>query len=250
MNMNQIKLRLVTSGAFAIAVGLAASASASGVKISKSKFTYSGVSYFRGKAENVNLASYGEKKTPIGKPNYLAIQGDVARSNLAKVRVKMTGPYSIEWSKFSDSSVNLGINYLTVAGGTAGFSRKAAKSANLKLVKFAIDERPLKTLLNKHAPVARKEMAKEGKDARIVSEVWVVMAASLASDVTSCGTVSGQGTANGIKVELSGSSCTTNKSSITIPKNTTFAYKMHKVKKWSKGKKSIEDMEDDTKGMN
>lgn len=70
------------------------------VKISDSKFVYSGKSYFRGGCEDINLVSYGEKKTPIGKPNYLYVAGEVAASNLAKVDVGVSGPYTIEWEKF------------------------------------------------------------------------------------------------------------------------------------------------------
>ena len=226
------------------------SASAADIKITKSKFVYNGFSYFRAKAENIDLGSYGQKKTPIGQPNYLAVEDEVARANLGRITVKFSPPYDIQWSKYSSSAVNLGIKYINSAGGSASFSRNKAQSANLKLVKMFISEGPLKTLLNKHAGKARKAMASEGNDARIVSEVWIVVEAQMASAISTCGKVAGEGTVNGIKVTLSGSSCGTTKSSVTIPANTTFAYLMHKVKKWSKGKKQILNMEDDRAGLN
>ena len=80
------------------------------VKISDSKFVYSGKSYFRGGCEDVNLVSYGEKKTPINRPNYLYLAGTVPADTLAKVDPDVSGPFPIEWSKFSDTDVNVGIS--------------------------------------------------------------------------------------------------------------------------------------------
>lgn len=234
----------------ALSTLIAATAYAATVKITDGKFVYNGVSYFRGKAENVNLASYGEKKTPIGKTNYLAVQNQVNRDKLDEITIKFSGPYSIDWSKFSNADVDISIKYLTNAGGTAGFSRSAAKSADLKLVKMAIDEGPLKTLLNKHAQGARNYLADEGGDGRIVSEVWIAMEGKIASDVTTCGSVSGKAGADGIEVAIDTKLCKRAKSTVTLPANTTFAYMLHKVKKWNKGKTKVEDLEDDQKGLN
>lgn len=54
------------------------------INITDSKFVYSGKSYFRGSCEDVNLVSYGEKKTPLGKANYLYVAGIVDPANLGK----------------------------------------------------------------------------------------------------------------------------------------------------------------------
>lgn len=233
---------------FVLLVGVGAYAAS--VVITQSKFKYNGAAYFRAKSENINLASYGEKKTPVGKPNYLAVQNDVSRSHLGKVKVKISGPYSIDWARQSNTNVNASIKYVNSAGGTGSFSRNAAKSANLKLVKFSLDEGQLKKLLNNHASGARNYLKGEGKDGRIVSEVWVAMDAKLAENIESCGSVTGTGTGGGFKVSINTRSCRTTTSSVTIPPNTTFAYLMHKVKKWNKKKTRVKDLEDDTKGLN
>lgn len=246
MNTRTMRIMILV----ALSATIAATAYAATVKITDGKFVYNGVSYFRGKAENVNLASYGEKKTPVGKTNYLAVQNQVNRDKLDEVKVKFSGPYTIDWSKYSDADVNISIKYITNAGGTAGFSRSAAKSANLKLVKVWVDEGPLKTLLNKHASGARNYLADEGGDGRIVSEVWIAMEGQIASDVTTCGSIAGKAGADGIQVSIDTKVCTRAKSSVTLPANTTFAYMLHKVKKWSNGKTKVEDLEDDQKGIN
>ncbi|MDZ7360470.1 MAG: hypothetical protein ONB46_07045 [candidate division KSB1 bacterium] len=225
-------------------------AAADDVKITGSAFVYKGIRYFRAKSENVDLGSYGEKKTPLTQANYLAVQNKVKADNLAKINVNISGPYSIDWAKFSSTDVNAGINYLKAGGATAAFSHDAAKKADLKLVKIYINEGPLKTLLNNHADGARNYMADEGDDARIASEIWVAMEAELASQITNDFNITGEASSGGFTVEFSASTSSTKKSTITIPPNTTFAYLLHKVTKWSNNKTKVEDMEDDQQSLN
>jgi hypothetical protein len=223
------------------------------INITDSKFVYSGKSYFRGGCEDINLVSFGEKKTPLGKAPYLYVSGTVTAQKLGKVKVDVSGPYAIEWEKFSDSDVNVGIKYLTVAGGQVGFSRNAAASANLVLMKLSLVSTPLETLLNKYADVARNFLKEEGNDGRIVSDMWVVMEAQLASKVTTGGSVSVSaplGT-SGFTLEVGGSTSSTTSTKVQIPEKTCFAYLLAKVKKWDKidGEWMVEELEDDTKGL-
>jgi len=223
------------------------------IKITDSKFVYSAKSYFRGGCEDVNLVSFGEKKTPLGKAPYLYVAGTVTPQNLGKVNVTVSGPYPIEWEKFSDSDVNVGIKYLTVAGGQVGFSRNAAKSANLVLMKLSLSSNALENLLNKHAHAARNSLKEEGDDARIVSDVWIVMEAQLASKVTTGGNVSVSAPlgASGFTLEVGGSTSSTISTKVQIPEQTCFAYLLNKVKKWDKvsGEWMVKELEDDTKGL-
>ncbi|WP_020503747.1 hypothetical protein [Lamprocystis purpurea] len=198
--------------------------------------------------------SFGKKKTPISSANYLDVAGTVSADNLAKVDISVSGPYSIEWSKFSDTDVNVGIKYLTVAGGQVGFSRNAAKSANLVLMKISLAEIPLKRLLNNHANIARNFLKDEGNDARIVSADWIVMEGELASKITSGVDVSASapvGT-SGFTLNVSTRTSSTVTTKVQIPPQTCFAYMMSKVKKWDKedGNWMVEDLEDDMQGLN
>jgi hypothetical protein len=219
------------------------------IDITKSAFKYEGQSYFRDKAENVRLGSYGDKKSPLGKPNYLSVQGNITSENLGQVSSNIVGPYAIEWENYTDSDVNLAISYITKDGGTAGFDRQTARSAKLKLVKIFFNRGPLTTLLNKHADGARNWLASAGNSGRVVGEVWIVMEATLASEITTNGSLSAEGRVNGFKINLSGSSSSTTRSSITIPANTTFAYLLYKVKDWNKDKTQVEALEDDRVGL-
>ena len=223
------------------------------VKITDSKFVYSGKSYFRGGCEDVNLVSYGEKKTPLGKASYLYMASTVTPANLGKVDVAVSGPYPIEWGKFSDTDVNVGIKYLTAVGGQVAFSRQAAKSASLVLMKLSVGSIALKNLLNHHADTARNWLKDEGNDARIVSDAWIVVEALLASRVTTGGGISVTAPlgASGFTLEVGTSSSSTVVTKVQIPENTCFAYLLSKVKKWDKinGEWKVEELEDDTQGL-
>lgn len=103
--------------------------------------------------------------------SYLAKEGTVSTSNLSKVKVDVSGPFTIDWSKYGSSDVNAGISYLKLVGGKGAFNHNVAKNAHLKLVKFGLGEMPLKNLLNEHANAARNALDEEGNDGRIVSAV-------------------------------------------------------------------------------
>ena len=222
-------------------------------KITKSTFTFGGRSYFRGGSEDLQLGDVGEKKTPLGKPNYLAKTRSVAPDNLGKVTVSVSGPYSIDWSSFSSGQVNASIKYLNAAGAAGSFNHGAAKKYNLKLVKFSLAETPLTNLLNKHAGVARKELDDEGADGRIVSVTFVCMHGEIASQVTRSGSVdvSAPVGGTGLVVGVGGGGSSTSGGTIVLPPGTCFAYGLHKVKKWVKrsGERFVDDMEDDLVGL-
>jgi hypothetical protein len=54
----------------------------------------------------------------------------------------------------------------------------------------------------------------------------------------------------GADLELTASGGTHGSQTVAISAGMTFAYLLHKVKEWNKGKTQIENMEDDRKGMN
>jgi hypothetical protein len=129
----------------------------------------------------------------------------------------------------------------------ATFSYEKVKSANLKLYNLSIDEQPLKDILNKDAITVRNYLADEGDDARIVSEVWVVMEAELADHFDTSGSISAS--VKGVDLNVTAKGGKHGTQTITLSKGATFAYKLHKVKDWNKDKTWIEDMEADYKGF-
>lgn len=225
-------------------------------RVTKHSFVYNGEGYFRDKSENVQMGSYGEKEDKIGAQAALNVVNHVARANLeGKVRCVTTA--TVDWDRQSKVEVEAGgkLKYFVLgASGTATFSYEKAKSGHLKLVKFVIDEGPLKSMLNNEASGARNFLAQEGRDGRIASTVWIVaegeIAESFRTAATSGGRVEAELTsAAQLQLTANHSGSSRGQTSIILEEDTTFAYLMHRVAKWNKDKTRIEELDLDSKGL-
>lgn len=217
--------------------------------ITKHSFKHGSQKYFRGNAHLIELATFGEKKDPIGAKAYIDPEGKVSRKHLSKI-VQEGKPVSIDWSKNSKADVEAN-GPLQVFGlktnAAVSFSFHKAKNAKLKLMNLSISEGPLKRMLNNGATAARNYLADEGKDGRIVSEVWIVMEAELGEQFDTAASISVSQKASNLSVTAKGGKYGSQE--IILSAGSVFAYKLHKVKDWSRGKKQINDMEADYKGM-
>lgn len=219
--------------------------------ITRNVFRHGSMRYFRGDAEDVVLGSYGEKKNPIGAKAFLAVEGRVKRDFLED-RIDYVTTADIDWSRESKADVEATAGLKVFGSGkkaAASFDFEKAKTANLKLAKFRIMERPLKQMLNEDANAARNYLAREGHDGRIVSEVWVLMEGQLASSFATAAGGKISASVAGNDLEVSANVGASGSETITLSPGTTFAYAMHKVKSWNHGKKRIEDMEGDFHGL-
>lgn len=189
------------------------------------------------------------KKTSIGAKAYIDPQNKVQREHLVN-RVNKGKPVAVDWSQTTKAAVEVN-GPVSVFGlnmeAAVAFTYEKIKTANLRLFNLSIDEGPLKTLLNQDANGARNYLADEGNDARIVSEVWVVMEAQLSEQFDTSGSV--KVAAKGADLSVTASGGKYGSQTITLSKGAIFAYKLHKGKDWNKGKTQIEDMEADYKGM-
>ena len=240
----------------ALCAGVSSATAGGEVEIKSNHFKYGGIKYFRAKAENVEIGSYGEKKTPIDSGNYILIQNRITAENVARAKVRIATVATIDWAKESKTDVeaNGGLKYFVASASAAvSGSYSKAKSAKLKLVKLIFDLGPLKNTINDHASGALNYLRGEGGDGRVVHEVWVVMEATLANHFDSATSVTVSGSGSGtvdVKATATASNNTKKTETISIKKGTTFAYAMVKVKKWTSGKKRIEKLEDDLWGIN
>jgi hypothetical protein len=221
--------------------------------LTATKLKVSGFSYFRTEAPNVELGSYGQKKTPLGKSSYLSVSSRIRGDTLAKyAKIRAVTRINVNWSKYSASSVSGGISlkYFKDVGGTGSFSHQKAKSASLDLVKLTIDETPMENTIN-HASGALNFLDDEGGDGRVVAQVWIVMEATLAETFVNATTFEVTGSTSTLPFDVTAKVGTGSAGSqtITISKGTTFAYSLWKVKKWGKKHESVEDLEDDQKGF-
>ena len=222
------------------------------IKITKHYFQFGIHKYFRGNAHELELGHYGQKKDPIGAKAWLAPHDKIKPVHM-KGRVKFNTRTQIAWNEVTSADLDTG-GALTYYGinfsGAKSFSHSHAKSAKLELISLSIDEGPLEDMINADRP-ARKEMADEGNDARIVSEVFMVVEAELAEHFQTYGR-----TTAGVEVkavngdaQLTVSGGVRGTQSIVLSKGTTFAYRLHKITDWNKGKTQVEDVDPDYKGM-
>ncbi|SFI45059.1 hypothetical protein [Jannaschia pohangensis] len=222
-------------------------------KVTKHYFQYGAHKYFRTSAHEVKLLSIGEKKDPIGPKAYLAVSDHIWARHLADERITVTPPVTIDWNNTSsvDFDTAANIRYLGVGVDVSqSLTLARARSAQLKLVSFSLPESAVERILNTEADILRREMADEGRDARVVTEVWVAMEAQLANSMTIGALNTSDISYAGNNVRINVNAGGTNSSVITLGEGTTFAYRLHKVRKWNKGKTRIEDLEDDYVGMN
>lgn len=224
----------------------------SSIKITKHHFQFGAHKYFRDSAHELELGHYGKKHDPLGAKAYLA-PADKIKPVHMKGRVKFNTRARINWREVSKTELQSAAS-LTYYGmqfsGTKTFDHAKAQAAQLELISLSIDERPLLDMINADRQ-ARATMADEGSDARIVSEVWIVVEASLAEFFETHGSQT-----SGVEVEaLNGNAQFTvsggaqGAQSITLSRGTTFAYRLHKVDDWNKNKTRAEGVEDDYKGL-
>jgi hypothetical protein len=226
-------------------------------RVTKHTFVYNGERYFRDKSEDVLMCSYGEKEDPLGTKASLNVTNHVDR-NLLKGKVRYVTTADVEWTRQTRADVETEgrLKYFTAeAAGTATFSYEKAKSGKLKLAKFVIDEGPLKTMLNNEATGAKRFLAQEGQDGRIVSTIWVVVEGRIAESFAAAGTSTGAIEAEvlsaaKLRLSVKGSAGVQGTTSIELEEGTTFAYLMHRVQKWNKDKTRIEELDIDAKGLN
>lgn len=220
-------------------------------RITKYSFENGGMSYFRGNAHLIEVGTYGEKKDPIGAKAYVDPQAKVAAEHLAS-RLKIGSPVKIDWSEVSkvDLEAEGMLKFFSLGKkGAASFTHEQARTAKLELLNFSISEGPLQSMLNTDAGGARGFLADEGDDGRIASEVWVVVSAELGQHFATYASASAGVKAFGSSLDVSVSGGKSGTQTITLSAGTTFAYKLHKVKDWNKGKTQIENLEADYKGM-
>lgn len=207
-------------------------------------FEFENLRYFRENAHLVQLTTYGQKRDPVGSHAHLDPQSKVQSQYVAS-RVKGGTVATIDWSGTDKASVEVegpltffGLNGKVDANGTY----EKVKSANLRLVNFYINEGPLTTMLNQDADGARKYLADEGGDGRIVSEVWVGMEVELADHFGAYAGVSLSAKTAGADLQISVTGGKYGTQTVTVSPNTTVAYRLHKVTNWSNGKTHIDNM--------
>lgn len=222
------------------------------VVVAENHLTYGGIKYFRGNAEEAEIGSMGVKRTPVFGQNYLEVKDQIP---VKKIKVFKSTIVEIDFNKTSKSSFNRNGSVIIKGipvkeSGSVVFER--LKSGLLKLVKFSISNNDMKKAAN-NSPKKIRDLINWGNNARIVNQVFIVMAAKVANrfDNNITGNISVG--VQGIEASVGGSSSTSGTTTVSISKGSCFAYLLLEPvwdAKQKKNKTEIIDFNDDQWGIN
>lgn len=217
------------------------------VVVAENRLTFGGVSYFRGHAEEVEIGSIGEKRTPLTKMNYLEVKD---RIPVPKINVARSTVTEIDFAKTTKASFGATVAAI-IKGVPVKFSGGATfdklRSGELKLVKFSVTTEDMKKAANA-APKALENLIEWGNDARIAHQVFIVMEATLATLFDNNVTVELSAGVSGMEATVNGGSSASGGTKVRIAPGTGFAYLLAKIDWDAKQKKNqtkIVDLDDD-----
>lgn len=217
------------------------------VVVKENHLTFGGVAYFRGHAEEIELGSYGEIRKPFKSADYLEVQDKIV---LDETKIKSPVITEIDFEKTSKTDLKLGVTALIEGvpvklDGSASFQKM--RSGELKLVKFSIDNKDMRDIVNK-LPETLDFMKNLGKDARIAHQVFIVMEAKLANSFVRGVDVKLSAGVDGIEADLGVAWSADGKTKVVLSKNSCFAYLVAKIQ-WNKDKTSINLLRNDQWGV-
>jgi hypothetical protein len=223
----------------------------SNVVVKENHLTFGGVAYYRAHAEEVEIGSIGEKRKPLFKDNYLEVKDRVLvpEKNIIKATVA-----EIDFTKTTKSAFKLKAKAV-IDGVPANLDGDAVfnklRSGDLKLVKFSISNNDMKDAINQ-SPEAIESLKFWDRRARVALQVFIVIEAKLAEAFNKDINIGLSAGVSGLKAEVGANFASNGTTSLTLSKDTCFAYLIAKVR-WDAKKKSerqkIVDLDDDQWGL-
>jgi hypothetical protein len=204
---------------------------------------YNGINYFRVGSEDTYLGAYGEKKSPIFQGNYLETQDGLPAT---KLKIKDAVEATIDYTKSTKAEVLANINVAGVFGANQNTAYEDLKSGKLHLYKMIIDLEDLRKAAN-DSPIHLKNIKGYGNDARIVSDVFVVLTANESKSFSSATSFSISVNAGVISINTENGVQVAGSTSTTVSNGSIFAYGLVKLK-WDKNDK-IDKCTDDQWGL-
>jgi hypothetical protein len=225
------------------------------VVVREGNLQFGGVRYFRGQAEEVELGSIGEKRTPIGAMNRLEVKDQIPMGTVKSAKAVVV---DIDFTKTTKAAFKRSGK---VAAGKQSASVSASgmfeglRSGSLKLVKFSVMNNDMRRAANS-SPAILRQLVHWGNRARIAHQIFVVMKAELARSFGASAQVDSKVsvTAEGITVEGSGrtSASVSGRTKVVLSPGTTFAYLLLKIDWNAKAKRKkthIVDLDEDQAGI-
>lgn len=222
----------------------------SNVVVKEDHLTFGGVSYFRAHAEEVEIGSIGEKRKPLFKDNYLEVKDRILVPEHDIIQATVA---DIDFNKTTRKAFGLKAHAL-VDGVPASLEGGAVfnklRSGDLRLVKFSIANNAMMEAINTsvNALAALKHW---GRRARVALQVFIVIEARLAEAFSSDTNIGLSAGISGLKAEVDAQFTANGSTSVTLSKDTCFAYLLAKVRWDAKKKKDrtrVVDLDDDQWG--
>jgi hypothetical protein len=184
---------------------------------------YNGVRYFRANSEEVELGSYGEKRTPLFGANYLEVYKNLPFEKLEVEDAVIAG---IDFSHTTehDFSAKGNLEVLGISGKvSAGQTYSKLRSGELSLLKLSVKRGAMVDAINA-SPNARETIDSLGNDARVAHQIFVVMEAKLAEQMASATRFGVSASKGDLTLELDGGVKSSGTTTVTLSEGSTFAY--------------------------
>lgn len=216
------------------------------VVVTENHLTFGGLAYFRAHAEEVEIGSIGEKRSPLFKQNYLSVKDriQVPENNIIQATVVEIDFTQTKKKSFKGKAEAIVEGVPVAVDGGLVFDK--LRSGELKLVKFSISNNDMKRAINA-SPEQLKDLIYWGKRARVAYQIFIVIEAALANEFSKGGNLNisagFDGLEAGIGMDISSSGTT----KVKLSKGTCFAYLLGKFE-WDSDK-NIVDIDDDQWGL-
>ncbi|MCY1015860.1 hypothetical protein [Pyxidicoccus sp. MSG2] len=237
-------------------------------RITNTSLKFAGLSYFRANAPSVVIGSFGDKKTPLTKQNYIEVLGRIPVARLkvhraTTARIDFTGTSSVDLAvdvsvPISGSDTGMGTDMGTVPRadtGTVTLSPSVAyeqlRHDQLCLVKLDIYPSDIIKAAN-DSPAVLAHLKECGDSGRLVHQIFMILKAKTAKVFSSSTSLALSATNGEVMVTAQGSQGSTGDLTLRLSYGTTFAYLLLKLK-WDahqkKNWKRITGSEDDQQSL-
>lgn len=198
--------------------------------LKKNSLKVNNTKYYR--SNGIQLGDVGEKKTSVFSVNRIDSQ-----SNIPAPKMKVKYGETIAMTSEFAGEISAEVSYNGLSGS---MFRKQLTNGDLKLVRYYMENRDIENGIE-NSPKLIESIKSFGRDARVVSDVWVVVDAHMYE------ATKGGGKLN-YKNSISGGTKLERNTTISLSKDTVIAYMLQKIdwkekqkKNWSKIAKLIED---------
>jgi hypothetical protein len=243
-------------------------------RITNTSLKFAGLSYFRANAPSVLIGSFGDKKTPLTKQNYIEVLGRIPAARLkvhraTTARIDFTGTSSVDLAvdvsvPVSGSDTGMGNDTGMGTGmgagtgtdtGTVTLSPSVAyeqmRHDQLCLVKLDIYPSDIIRAAN-DSPAVLAHLKECGDSGRLVHQIFMILKAKTAKVFSSSASLALSATNGEVMVTAQGTQGSTGDLTLRLSPGTTFAYLLLKLK-WDanqkKNWKRIEGSEDDQQSL-